>query len=401
MVRAGSLPLRALSLKYEADLVWSEEIMDRKIISARRIDNEELKTVDFVIDKTVILRISPEIECGKLILQLGTFTPNYALEAARKVENDVVAIDINMGCPKKFSTHCGGGAKLLSNPENACAIVRILSENLKIPVTCKIRLLDTVLETIQFIRQLEEAGVSAITVHLRKRGVESTIPAELLVMKELVLAAKVPLIANGDMYTQEAITQMLNESKCSGVMLGRPVLLNASILIKSGRTLSQMTVLLDFLTECIRYMPVYQVVKYTIMEMMVARRHTPSILEKLKTSPDACRIEFGRVDPYYDQVCGARSVRDICAIFNMEKDFDKAVKDRITEAALTKSNALNIASNKIEHTDSREGMISAVIIECGKRKESDTSETPAHRYDTSYFDDPKADEPASKISKTT
>lgn len=291
MVRAGSLPLRALSLKYEADLVWSEEIMDRKLISARRVYNEELKTVDFVIDKnTIILRISPEIERGKLILQMGTFTPNYALEAARKVENDVVAIDINMGCPKRFSTHCGGGAALLSNPLNACAIVRILSENLKIPVTCKIRLLDTVSETIQFIRQLEEAGVSAITVHLRKRGVESTVPAELLVMRELVLAAKVPLIANGDMYSQAAISQMLNESNCAGVMLGRPVLLNASILIKSGKTLSQMTVLRDFITECIHYMPVYQVVKYTIMEMMVARRHTPCILEELKASSNLTHL---------------------------------------------------------------------------------------------------------------
>jgi tRNA-dihydrouridine synthase 2 len=379
MVRAGSLPLRALSLKYEADLVWSEEIMDRKLISARRVDNEELKTVDFVIDKnTVILRISPEIERGKLILQMGTFTPTYALEAARKVENDVVAIDINMGCPKKFSTHCGGGAALLSNPLNACAIVRILSENLKIPITCKIRLLDTVSETIQFIRQLEEAGVSAITVHLRKRGVESTIPAELLVMRELVLAAKVPLIANGDMYSQKAISQMLNESKCAGVMLGRPVLLNASILIKSGKTLSQMTVLRDFITECIRFMPVYQVVKYTIMEMMVARRHTPSILEELKASSNLSRIEFGRVDPYYDQVCAARSVRDICAIFDMDKEYDKAVDDRLTEAALTKSNAHKIPNNNF-HTDSTEVIVSAVIIECGKRKDIDAIETPAHR----------------------
>lgn len=212
--------------------------------------------------------------------------------------------------------------------------------------------------------------------------------------RELVVGAKVPLIANGDMYTQDAISQMLKESHCSGVMLGRPVLLNASILIKSGKTLSQMTVLRDFLTECIRFMPVYQVVKYTLMEMMVARRHTPSILEKLKTSDIG--IEYGRVDPHYDSISAARSVRDICAIFSMEADYDQAAKDRIKTNSTTlkntshknifqdriletNSSVLNNNSNIIASHDTSEVIVSAVITECGKRKDRDAEEEPAHR----------------------
>jgi hypothetical protein len=35
-------------------------------------------------------------------------------------------------------------------------------------------------------------------------------------------------------------------------------------------------------------------------------------------------------------------VRDICAIFDMDKEYDKAVKNRITEATLTKSDAYEI-----------------------------------------------------------
>jgi tRNA-dihydrouridine synthase 2 len=39
MVRVGTLPMRLLSLKYGADLVWSPEIIDRRLIKSERIIN--------------------------------------------------------------------------------------------------------------------------------------------------------------------------------------------------------------------------------------------------------------------------------------------------------------------------------------------------------------------------
>lgn len=56
-----------------------------------------------------------------------------------KVENDVAGIDINMGCPKEFSIKGGMGAALLTNTEVAKDILRTLVNNIKVPVTCKIR----------------------------------------------------------------------------------------------------------------------------------------------------------------------------------------------------------------------------------------------------------------------
>lgn len=56
-----------------------------------------------------------------------------------QVENDVAAIDVNMGCPKEFSIKGGMGAALLSNVENAKKILETLTANVRIPVTCKIR----------------------------------------------------------------------------------------------------------------------------------------------------------------------------------------------------------------------------------------------------------------------
>jgi tRNA-dihydrouridine synthase 2 len=101
MVRAGSLPFRALALKYGADYVFGEEIIDKRIIKSTRRLNSELGTIDFVIEEenVIIFRTTNE-ERQKLVFQMGTASAELALQAARVVENDVAGIDINMGCPK-------------------------------------------------------------------------------------------------------------------------------------------------------------------------------------------------------------------------------------------------------------------------------------------------------------
>lgn len=42
---------------------------------------------------------------------------------AQHVERDVAAVDINMGCPKRFSLQGGMGAALLKKPEIAADII--------------------------------------------------------------------------------------------------------------------------------------------------------------------------------------------------------------------------------------------------------------------------------------
>jgi tRNA-dihydrouridine synthase 2 len=88
-----------------------------------------------------ILRIDPELERNKLIYQMGTGESNLALPAATMVQNDVDGIDINMGCPKKFSVSGGMGSALLEDLPRACDIISTLRRNMNVPVSCKIRLL--------------------------------------------------------------------------------------------------------------------------------------------------------------------------------------------------------------------------------------------------------------------
>lgn len=61
MVRASTTPLRTLAIRYGADFVYTEEIVDRAIIETKRVENVEkgsngdsdglgIKTIDYVKD---------------------------------------------------------------------------------------------------------------------------------------------------------------------------------------------------------------------------------------------------------------------------------------------------------------------------------------------------------------
>lgn len=79
------------------------------------------------------------MEKEKLVFQMGTANVDRAIQVAKMVQNDVSAIDVNMGCPKPFSTSLGIGAALLTNVDNAKGILHGLIENIQLPITCKIR----------------------------------------------------------------------------------------------------------------------------------------------------------------------------------------------------------------------------------------------------------------------
>ena len=73
MVRANSTPLRILALDYGADVVYSEELIARRLELCTRKENDALKTIDFVdaSGQTTSLRVDPVREKNRLVVQLG------------------------------------------------------------------------------------------------------------------------------------------------------------------------------------------------------------------------------------------------------------------------------------------------------------------------------------------
>lgn len=85
MVRIGTLSSRLLALEYGADMVYSEEIIDWKLIRCRRFVNQLLGTVDFIDDTQVVVFRTCDQEKDRVILQIGTCDPDRALRAAKLV----------------------------------------------------------------------------------------------------------------------------------------------------------------------------------------------------------------------------------------------------------------------------------------------------------------------------
>ncbi|KAJ0412471.1 hypothetical protein ATCC90586_005491 [Pythium insidiosum] len=267
MVRAGTLPLRLLSLRYGADLVYGEEIIDKRIIATTRVENAVLNTIDYVSKNgdSVVFRTCAE-ERGKVVFQIGTADPQLALRAAQHVARDVAAIDVNMGCPKHFSIQGGMGAALLQKRD----IIKTLSSNLNIPVSAKIRLFPTTEETIEFAKALQDAGAVAIGLHARRVDERPVDDAYWDLLTPVVKALSVPVLVNGDIFNREHLERIQQVSGASSFLIARGALSNASIFRREGM-LDSRQVVLDYLKVAAETDNVFQNTKYNLSRMLPSK----------------------------------------------------------------------------------------------------------------------------------
>lgn len=167
-----------------------------------------------------------------------------AVQAALKVMNDVSAIDLNCGCPKRFSIHDGSGAALLENQDLLMSILKALVEAVgsTIPVTCKIRLLpekdgkSTIERTSDLLRKVESTGIKAVGIHCRFAHEKPREPGHWDVFDQLAQSLSIPVIANGDLYTLQDIEKLKSSSGSliSSWMFARGAQWNVSIFRKEG-----------------------------------------------------------------------------------------------------------------------------------------------------------------------
>lgn len=344
MVRASTTPLRILALDYGADFVYTEELVDRCLIESIRVENKRLGTIDYVKDTSkmskkqlkrlgerpaLILRIDRHREGGKLVCQLGSGEPDLALAAALHVHQDVDAIDVNMGCPKKFSVSGGMGSALLKDIPRACRIISTLTDALTplgVPVSAKIRLLNDVQSTVDLVTALVEAGAKAVAIHGRRVGDESTTPADWKTLQEVVKqctnSLSVPILVNGDFYTRDEWVDFQQRSSAAGVLLARPALYNASIFCKpptdsdakhsynSPLLLDKTKVAQDYIRQCVRYDMHHKNVKYVICEMMSNRRNPPARVPcMLMSFPGGQTI---------NKTCDCHDLKSICKLWGVD-----------------------------------------------------------------------------------
>ncbi|KAK7070661.1 tRNA-dihydrouridine(20) synthase [NAD(P)+]-like protein, partial [Halocaridina rubra] len=324
MVRVCTLPFRLLAIDYGADLVYTEETIDFKMLRSVKKVNEVLGTVDFVDkgDGTVFFRTC-EKERNKVVFQIGTCDAQRALKVAKLVEPYVAAFDVNMGCPKEFSLKGGMGAALLTQPEKVKAILTTLVQGLNIPVTCKIRLLKTFEETLELCRIIEKCGVAAIAIHGRTKEERPNHPNHNDVIKKIAEALSIPVIANGgskEVTCYADIDKFKQETGALSVMIARAAMWNCSILRPEGY-LPLDIVIESYLKYCVDFDNPFTYSKYTVQNMLRELQDTPrgkAFLET-QTLQEICNI-WGLASYFETEVL---KQSELCKLKNIERESGK------------------------------------------------------------------------------
>ena len=148
------------------------------------------------------------------------------VEAARIVEEvhpDI--IDLNFGCPVKKVAGKGAGAGMLRNIPLMLDITREVVKAVKVPVTVKTRLGWDKENIIigQLAEQLQDCGISALTIHGRTRSQMYTGEADWTMIGEVKRNPRIhiPIIGNGDITSPEEAKRAFEETGVDAVMVGR------------------------------------------------------------------------------------------------------------------------------------------------------------------------------------
>ena len=172
------------------------------------------------------------------------------VEAAKIIEKSMHPdiIDINMGCPvPKVAVKSQAGSALLKDPDKIYDIVKAVKEVVNVPVTVKIRSGwdKNSINAVLVAKTCEKAGASAIAVHPRTRSQGYSGKADWNIIKEVKDAVNIPVIGNGDILSAKDAKQMIDETGCDAVMIGRGTLGNPYLIKQVVRYLEDGVLLPD------------------------------------------------------------------------------------------------------------------------------------------------------------
>ncbi|MBO4901735.1 MAG: tRNA dihydrouridine synthase DusB [Lachnospiraceae bacterium] len=209
MAGVCDLPFRVLCAECGAGLLCTE-MVSAKAIYYHNKNTEELMQID--------PREKP------VSLQLFGRDPKIMAEMAARIEERPFDIlDINMGCPVPKVVNNGEGSALMKEPKLVGEIVSAIASAIQKPVTVKIRAGFSKDEknAPEIAHIAQESGASAVIVHGRTRDQFYAGEADRGIIRSVKEAVSVPVIGNGDVCDFDSGIQMMEETGCDAVMIGR------------------------------------------------------------------------------------------------------------------------------------------------------------------------------------
>ena len=210
MAGITDLPMREEVRAQGVDLAYTEMLASREL---------------FLRPIGLQRRLNMDGEVGKLAVQIAGCEPYWMAEAARMCADlGAAIIDINMGCPaKKVVKGAAAGSALMRDLPLAEKLIAATVGAVSLPVTLKMRTgWDAQNRNApELARMAEELGIRSLTVHGRTRCQFYTGRADWEFIGEVKQSVGIPVIANGDILSEQDAMQALIQSGADGVMIGR------------------------------------------------------------------------------------------------------------------------------------------------------------------------------------
>ncbi|MDR2880742.1 MAG: tRNA-dihydrouridine synthase [Azoarcus sp.] len=208
----------------------------RRLITAQGgfdwVVSEFIRVLDHTYPDKVFYSICPELLQGGhtasgtpvRVQLLGNHIEAMASNARRAVELGSHGLDINFGCPSKTVNRHRGGAVLLKEPETLYEVVRAVRDALpkSVVVSAKMRLgFDDTALMLDNAAAIEAAGADELTVHARTRLQGYAPPAHWEELGRIREHIRIPLIANGDIWSVDDYHRCVAAAGTADIMLGR------------------------------------------------------------------------------------------------------------------------------------------------------------------------------------
>ncbi|RQD69807.1 MAG: tRNA dihydrouridine synthase DusB [Halanaerobium sp. MSAO_Bac5] len=212
MAGVSDYPYRQIVREMGVNLLYTE------MVSAKGYEYGNNRTKE-------LLEFDKKNNKGKIAGQIFGEEPDFMAAAAENIakDYDIDIIDINMGCPARKIVSNGAGSALMKNLELAENIIAQVVAASPIPVTVKMRTGwdNENITAVELAKIAEKNGAAALAVHGRSRKQFYKGEADWKIIKDVVDAVEIPVIANGDIFSPEDAAEAFEFINCDGIMIGR------------------------------------------------------------------------------------------------------------------------------------------------------------------------------------